>query len=86
MEYEQKDNEGAAFAAKEKKEDWHDDWSGKIMVAGSMYWIGWNDRVSASGKDWKRIKVRPMDETFAPQAPSNNSTAPIATKGNDIPF
>jgi len=86
MEYEQKDNEGSAFAAKEKKEDWHDDWSGKIMVDGSMYWIGWTDRVAASGKEWKKIKVRPMEDAFAPKAPSDNGATPRVTEGTDIPF
>ena len=86
MEYEQKDNEGSAFRAKEKKEDWHDDWSGKIMVDGSMYWIGWTDRVSASGTEWKKIKVRPMDENYTPKAPSDNGATPRATEGTDIPF
>ena len=56
MEYEQKDNDGACFEAKEKKEDWHDDWSGKGMVDGSMYWIGIRDMVSASGKPYKKIR------------------------------
>ena len=32
---EQKDNDGAAFEVDQpKKEDWHDDWSGRAMVDG----------------------------------------------------
>ena len=86
MEYEQKDNEGSAFKAKDKKEDWHDDWSGKIMVDGSMYWIGWNDRVSDSGTEWKKIKVRPMEENYIPKIPSDNGATTKATEGDNIQF
>ena len=86
MEYEQKDNEGSAFKAKDKKEDWHDDWSGKIKVEGSQYWIGGNDRVSASGTEWKKIKVRPMEENYIPKIPSDNGATPKSTEGDNIPF
>ena len=41
MEYEQKDNEGSAFKAKEKKEDWHEQWikSSVPTKFGENLWI-----------------------------------------------
>ena len=48
--YEQKDNDGAAFPVESKTEDWHDDYSGKIMVEGSMYWLGVRNMESKAGK------------------------------------
>jgi len=49
QQYEQKDNDGAAFPVDSKTEDWHDDYSGKIMVDGSMYWLGVRDMKSKAG-------------------------------------
>ena len=86
MEYEQKDNDGACFEAKEKKEDWHDDWSGKGMDDGSMYWIGIRDMVSASGKPYKKIRFNPMDQSYTPKVPSDNGATPKSTEGDNIPF
>jgi len=86
MEYEQKRNEGKAFQEKEKKEDWHDDWKGDVDVDGTMYWIGWTDRVAASGTEWKKIKVRPKDTGYVPRdKPSYKDDGPKA-EGSDIPF
>ena len=72
--YEQKDNDGVAFPVDSKKEDRHDDFSGKIMVDGSMYWLGVRDMKSKAGKPYLKMKVRPMQEG------SSNSS------GGDIPF
>ena len=73
--YEQKDNDGAAFEAeKPKKEDWHDDWSGKIMVDGNMYWLGVRNMESKAGKPYLKLKVRPV----------NSSSS--QSQGGDLPF
>jgi len=74
QQFEQKDNDGAAFPVESKTEDWHDDYSGKIMVEGSMYWLGVRDMKSKAGKPYLKLKVRPV----------NSSSAP--TGGGDLPF
>ena len=74
QQYEQKDNDGAAFPVDSKTEDWHDDFSGKIMVDGSMYWLGVRNMESKAGKPYLKLKVRPMQEG-SPQS-----------GGGDIPF
>ena len=73
--YEQKDNDGAAFEVeKPKKEDWHDDWSGKIMVEGSMYWLGMREMQSKAGKPYFKLTVRPVQAASTPPP------------GGDLPF
>jgi len=82
-EYEQKDNDGAAFAVDQpKKEDWHDDWSGRIMVDGSMYWLGIRDMVSAAGKDYKKVRVNPITENYTARARESE----VSGARDDIPF
>ena len=85
---EQKDNDGAAFAVDQpKKEDWHDDWSGRVMVDGSMYWIGIRDMVSAAGKDYKKVRFNPITENYTAKA---RNAVPwvgdVAESKDDIPF
>ena len=72
--YEQKDNDGAAFPVESKTEDWHDDYSGKIMDEGSMNWLGVRDMKSKAGKHYLKLKVRPVN---------NGSTQ---SQGGDLPF
>jgi len=74
QQYEQKDNDGAAFPVDSKTEDWHDDYSGKIMVDGSMYWLGVRDMKSKAGKPYLKLKVRPVNSS------STHSS------GGDLPF
>ena len=74
QQYEQKDNDGAAFLVDSKTEDWHDDYSGKIMVDGSMYWLGVRDMKSKAGKPYLKLMVRPV-----------NSGA-SQSQGGDLPF
>ena len=88
---EQKDNDGAAFEVeKPKKEDWHDDWSGRIQVNGSMYWLGIRDMVSAAGKPYRKVRVNPITEDYTARARSttvqNFSRAVEGDKVDDIPF
>ena len=72
--YEQKDNDGAAFPVESKTEDWHDDYSCKIMVEGSMYWLGVRNMESKAGKPYLKLKVRPV----------NNGSS--QSQGGDLPF
>ena len=80
---EQKDNDGAAFEVeKPKKEDWHDDWSGRAMVDGTMYWVGIRDMVSAAGKDYKKVRFNPITENYTARAREGE----VAASKDDIPF
>ena len=80
---EQKDNDGAAFEVeKTKKEDWHDDWSGRIQVDGSMYWIGIRDMVSAAGKPYRKVRFNPITENYTARAREGE----VAASKDDIPF
>ena len=74
QQYEQKDNDGAAFPVESKTEDWHDDYSGKIMVEGSMYWLGVRNMESKAGTPYLKLKVRPVN--------SGSSQS----QGGDLPF
>ena len=85
---EQKDNDGAAFAVDQpKKEDWHDDWSGRVMVDGSMYWIGIRDMISAAGKDYKKVRFNAVTENYTAKARNPVPwVGDVAESKDDIPF
>ena len=74
QQYEQKDNDGAAFPVESKTEDWHAEYSGKIMVEGHMYWLGVRDMKSKAGKPYLKLKVRPVTGNAG------------QSQGGDLPF
>jgi hypothetical protein len=73
MAYQQRDNSGNLFKSREKKTDKHPDYSGEIMVAGTLY------RIAAWLKDGKSGKFMSLAVTPATDkpAPKNDDTIPF---------
>lgn len=94
--WEDKPGEGYAQPAKNKTEDWHDDFSGQIIipldaVPGKKYWFSVKDAVSKAGNDYRRVKLgNPVKEdssSVAPApAPTQNKNTQIDDFEDDLPF
>lgn len=58
MAYEMKAGQGSAFPNENKKEDWHADFRGKIMLPdGQTYWMDVTNKKTKDGKPWVAIKI-----------------------------
>lgn len=97
MAYEVKPGDGSAFVNRDKKEDWHPDFKGKVMLPnGDEHWVGVRIRKTKAGDDWVSIKVGKKVEAMSPvysgahdQAKVNGyqpQRAGLADLDNDIPF
>jgi len=92
--WEDKPGEGYAHPAKNKTQDWHDDYAGQIIipadaVPGERYWMSVKDGVSQnSGNPYRRIKlgnkVQASNETSAPTPAPKAET--VDDFKDDIPF
>ena len=58
MPFEQKDNSGSLFKNGNKEDERHADWSGRIMVAGKMYWINAWEKQSKAGETFFSLSVK----------------------------
>ena len=76
MAYEKRDNSGVLFKEREKKNPKGPDYSGEVMVAGTLY------RLAAWIKDGKKGKFMSLALQPATERPS----APKDDLDRDIPF
>lgn len=90
MAWEHKPNFGSAFANKDKKEDWHADYRGDIMLPdGNVHWIDVTIAKTQAGDVYYKLKLGKVKSIGAPPLSSHNQA-----KGNgyqpqadsDIPF
>jgi hypothetical protein len=71
--YEIRNNQGSAFLAKNKTEDWHAKYSGKCKINDVLYFFTVNPKVSASGNEYmefklgKPVEAQPSLTTARPQ-------------------
>ena len=91
MAYEHKPGNGSAFANKEKKEDWHSDFRGDVMLPdGSIHYLDVKPAVTQAGETYYRVKIGGVKvaKGAAPMAPSGHNQAKANGYQNDsdIPF
>lgn len=61
--YQQRDNSGSLFKNSRKEKDTHPDYTGKVMVDGSEYWISaWLKTSERTGTRFMSLAFRPMDQ------------------------
>ncbi len=90
MAYEQRDNSGTLFKNDRKTQDNHPDMSGKIMVAGVMYWIsGWTKKTQ-TGDKFLSLSTKPIEgQSAKPKADAPKPVPVAAGSGEDeseLPF
>ena len=77
---------GVAFTNRNKKEDWHADWTGEFAdLEGNIFYLNVAKRVAGhSGQEY--ITVSLGKPKLDKAKPSNAASAPIHEMTDDIPF
>ena len=58
MAYNHKPNYGSAFANKDKREDWHADFRGDIMLPdGKLYFLDVSRATTQAGDEYLKVKI-----------------------------
>lgn len=87
--WEPKPGEGYANPSKNKTEEWHDDFSGQMMLPnGQMHWFSVKDGVGKSGLPWRRVRVgNPVEARQDTPPPAHTPVAEsFEEMSDDIPF
>ena len=98
MAYEMKPGQGSAFPNDSKKEDWHADFRGRVMLPnGKLHWLDVTNKKGKDGKSFVTVKIgnecqqqgAPVySAAHQPFAPTNPKASPTGIPGldEDIPF
>lgn len=90
MKYNHKPNNGSAFINKDKKEDWHSDFKGDIMLPdGKLYFLDITKSVTQAGEDFFKVKIGKEKAIVSPPMSSHNqakSNGYQPQSNNDIPW
>ena len=90
MGWEHKPSHGSVFPNEEKKEDWHGDFRGDVMLPdGTVHYLDVTNAVTKAGKPYFKIKIGKVKAIGAPPLSTHNQA-----KGNgfqpqadeEIPF
>lgn len=100
MAYEMKPGQGSAFPNENKKEDWHADFRGRVMLPdGKTHWLDITNRKTKDGKAYVTVKIgaecqggqpvysaahKPFDSGH--QKARANAYQPVSDLDSDIPF
>lgn len=86
MAFEPKDNSGAIFAAREKKNPNWPDREGSAMIGGVEYWVsGWL-KTDKAGKPFLSLAFKPKEQRNQPAPRGSAGSAPARDESSDIPF
>lgn len=98
MAYEPKPGQGSAFRNEDKREEWHADFKGKLMLFdGSSVWLDVTKKRKADGEVFVAVKIRPMQARADAQTDGERSyepptrrepgnMPPLKDDSSDIPF
>jgi hypothetical protein len=96
MAYEMRAGQGSAFGNRDRKEDWHADFRGKVMLPdGKVHYLDVWVKKTKNGDDWVSVKVgnetvadQPKQDAHS-QAKSNGyqpQSVSINDMESDVPF
>jgi hypothetical protein len=58
MAYEHKPGQGSAFINRDKKEDWHAEFKGDVMLPdGTIHWLEVTPKKTQAGDDFYKVKI-----------------------------
>ena len=85
-------NKGSFFVNEQKKTEKHPDYSGKINIEGTEYYLsGWKKQ-SKTGKHFLSLSIKPVQQDASGNSFNNNPPIrqnqpdPFASGGDQIPF
>ena len=97
--YEKRPGQGSAFANKDKKEDWHADFKGDVLLPdGTLHWLEVMPATTRAGEPYFKVKignVKVLRAGMTAPVKFNDSTFPVmgqaakfpdANPDADIPF
>lgn len=91
MAYEMKAGQGSAFKNRDRKEDWHADFRGKVMLPdGSVHYLDVWTKKTKDGDPWVSVKVgnQVLPKQDEHNAAKSNGYQPVKTVDlkDDIPW
>jgi hypothetical protein len=90
MAYEMKPGQGSAFKNKDKTEDWHPPYRGKVMLPdGSVHYLDITPKKTQAGEAWVAVKIGKAIQPRAVDAHNEakgNGYQPQKEDDSDIPF
>lgn len=89
--YEHKPNYGSAFRNNEKKEDWHAEFRGDIMLPdGALHYLDVSPAVTRSGETYYKVKIGKVKQAKSAPVPDQHVQAKAngfqPQSDDDIPF
>lgn len=91
--WEQKPGYGSAFINRDKKEDWHAEFRGDIMLPdGTLHYLDVNPATTRAGDPYYKVKIggvktpRDAGQSGHNQAKANGYQPQAANLDSDIPF
>ena len=67
MAWEHKPNKGSAFINRDKKEDWHADFKGDIMLPDNkVYWLHVSRATTKAGDEYFKVEIGKEKATVTP--------------------
>jgi hypothetical protein len=85
--FEKRPGQGSAFKNKEKKEDWHADYKGRLVLPdGVEYYIDVQPGKTAAGEWWFKLKVGKPTGVNVNAAPAAAPVPMLGSNDDDIPF
>ena len=83
MAFEQKENTGALFKAKNRESERHPEYTGTINIDGKEYWLAGWVKESKAGQKYFSLATKPKD---AKPEPKQEKRGSIHDMESDIPF
>jgi len=75
--YEKRPGQGSAFVNKEKKEDWHADFKGDVLLPdGTLHWLEVTPATTRAGEAYFKVKIGNV------KVPRSGMTTHSEAKGN----
>jgi hypothetical protein len=77
MAYEHKPGQGSAFKNNDKKEDWHADYKGDVMLPdGALHWLEVTPKTTQAGEVFYKVKIGNV------KVPKSGMSSHNTAKGN----
>jgi len=86
MAYEMRPGQGSAFRNEDKREEWHADFKGRVMLPnGTTCWLDVSKKRGADGEVYVAVKIRPMEQRPEQTAGKSSYEPPARREPGNMP-